>query len=180
MLGALADTLGVEETSVPSRVLVLKSFLQGKNLLLVLDNFEQILDASPQLIDLLSHSPTIKMIVTSREALRVPGEQEFHLTPLPLPQKSHRDLSEIRSSPAIQLFIQRASAAKSQFQLTEENASHVAEICRRLDGLPLAIELAAARTQSLSLIAMLEQFDRRFDWLTRGRRDTPSWRQTLS
>jgi predicted ATPase/DNA-binding XRE family transcriptional regulator len=180
MLGAIADTLGVEETSVPSRVLVLKSFLQGKNLLLVLDNFEQILDASPQLIDLLSHSPTIKMIVTSREALRVPGEQEFHLTPLPLPQKSRTDLSEIKSSPAIQLFIQRASAAKSQFQLTEENASHVAEICRRLDGLPLAIELAAARTQSLSLIAMLEQFDRRFDWLTRGRRDTPSWRQTLS
>lgn len=180
VLTLLAENLGVEETSTPSRLHVLQSFLQRKNLLIVMDNFEQVLEASTQLADLLSKTRGIKMIVTSREALRVNGEYEFHLAPLSIPSDQTITAKELMNSPAIQLFTQRASAIKIDFSLTDENASNVAEICRRLDGLPLAIELAAARIQTLSLPAMLEQFDRRFDWLTRGRRDTPTWRQTLS
>lgn len=115
------------------------------------------------------------MLITSREALRIQGEREFPLAPLPLPEDVHL----LEESPAVQLFVQRAIAVQPDFQLTPENAPLVMEICRRLDGLPLALELAAARIRSLSLADMLAQFDRLFDWLTRGRRDSPAWRQTL-
>lgn len=180
VLALLAESLGVEETSAPSSKLVLQSYLEKKNLLIVMDNFEQVLSAAPELLDIIRYAREIKIIITSREALRIPGEQEFHLAPLSLPSDQTTDLAELGNSPAIQLFIQRARAVQADFKLTEENAARVTEICHRLDGLPLAIELAAARIQTLSLSSMLEQFDRRFDWLTRGRRDTPLWRQTLS
>jgi len=149
------------------------SSLQKKNMLIVMDNFEQAVGAAPQLVSLLGNAPGVKIIATSREALRVRGEQEFPLAPLPVPDDSFLD------SPAMQLFIERARAVKPDFTLDEKNAARVAEICRRLDGLPLAIELAAARVQTLSLSAMLEHFDRRFEWLARGGRDLPVWRQTL-
>ncbi len=180
VLTLLAEALGVEETSNPSSMLVLQSYLEKKKLLIVMDNFEQVLSAASELFDIITYARGIKIIITSREALRIPGEQEFHLTPLSLPDNKTTNLAELGSSPAIQLFIQRARAVQADFKLTEENAARVTEICHRLDGLPLAIELAAARIQTLSLTSMLEQFDRRFDWLTRGRRDTPLWRQTLS
>jgi len=151
----------------------LEAALHEKQLLILLDNFEQVVDAAPQLIPLLGNSPGLKIMATSRETLRVNGEHEFPLAPLPVPDKSFLD------SPAVQLFMERARTVEPSFQVDEKNASRVADICRRLDGLPLAIELAAARIRTLSLTAMLEQFDRRFDWLTRGGRELPAWRQTL-
>jgi predicted ATPase len=180
VLPSLIEALGVEETSIPSSLFVLQSFLKNKNLLIVFDNFEQVLSAAPSLAQLLHHAPSIKILVTSREALRIQGEHEFQLDPLPLPNDATFPKIALEDSPAVQLFVQRARAAKPDFQLTDENASRVTEICRRLDGLPLAIELAAARIQTFSLSAMLEQFDRRFNWLTRGNRSDPAWRQTLS
>lgn len=173
VLPAIAATLGIQKLSGGSITETLKTALSKKNMLIVLDNFEQVVDAAPQIIPLLGNAPDIKILVTSREALRVQGEHEFPLTPLPISNDSFLD------SPAVQLFIERARAIKPDFEIHDETASRVAEICRRLDGLPLAIELAAARVRTLSLSAMLEQFDRRFEWLTRGGRDLPIRRQTL-
>lgn len=179
VLTALLESLGVQETSASTGLLILQKFLQSKNLLIVLDNFEQVLSASPLLPQLLRYAPSVKILATSREALRIAGEFQFQLDPLPLPDDGTHTKKESEDSPAVQLFVQRARAAKSDFQLTDENASRVTEICRRLDGLPLAIELAAARSSVLSLSAMLKQFERRFEWLTRGERDLPVWRQTM-
>ena len=180
VLTALGSALDVHASSDSSIQSVLEIFLQRKNLLIVLDNFEQVMQAAPALTGILRHGPGVKFLVTSREALRVPGEHEFHLKPLALPGDLNAQRYVLFTSPAIQLFVQRARAVSSAFELTDENASRVAEICNRLDGLPLAIELAAARIQTISPAAMLQQFERRFDWLTRGRSDTPAWRQTLS
>lgn len=180
VLYLLADALGLLETSTIPSLRSLHFFLQNKNLLIVMDNFEQVLSAAPQLTELLSAAPGITILVTSREALRVQAEREFLLSPLPIPNESQFNQPAILDEfPAVGLFVQRAVAVQPEFQLTEKNASLVAEICFRLDGLPLAIELAAARIQSMSLAEMLIQFDRLFDWLTRGQRDTPVWRQTL-
>jgi predicted ATPase len=173
ILPAIANALGIQELAKISIREELKTVLHKKNLLIVMDNFEQVVDTAPQLIPLLGDAPGVKILATSREALRVRGEQEFPLAPLSVSDDSFLD------SPAVRLFIERAHAVKPDFQLDEKTASYAAEICRRLDGLPLAIELAAARVQTLSLSAMLGQFDRRFEWLTRGGRDLPVWRQTL-
>ncbi|HAV76858.1 MAG TPA: hypothetical protein DCX53_05830, partial [Anaerolineae bacterium] len=180
VLPALVEAMGLQERSGVSVEIMLETYLKSMQLLIVMDNFEQVLQASPALGGLLKHAPQIKILVTSREALRIPGEHEYHLSPLPLPVNPGSSVQKLDDSPAIQLFVQRARSVKSTFELTDENASRVAEICRRLDGLPLAIELAAARIQTLSLTMMLEQFERRFDWLTRGRSDIPEWRKTLS
>lgn len=176
VLAELSQTLGVQETAVPSRQLVLQSFLQDKSLLIVLDNFEQVLPASRHLPQLLASAPGIKFLVTSREALRIPGEIEFQLRPF---RVSLEDIQTLRENPAVQIFLERARSVNSNFDLTDDNAPVIAEICRRLDGLPLAIELAAARILVINPASMLEQFDRRFQWLTRGNRDQPVWRQTL-
>ena len=173
LLPTIANTLGIQELAKISIAEKIKTTLGKRNLLIVMDNFEQVVDAAPQLIPLLGDAPGVKILATSREALRVRGEQEFPLAPLPLSGDSLLD------SPAVQLFIERARAVKPDFQLDEKSVSHAAEICRRLDGLPLAIELAAARVHALSLPVMLEQLDNRFEWLTRGGRDLPVWRQTL-
>lgn len=173
---SLALALGIAETSKTPIEEAVKIFLAKKSLLLVLDNFEQIVDAAPQLLPLLG-AANIKFLVTSREILRLRGEQEFHLAPLPVPGDTPPE--HLLDFPSVNLFVERARAVKPEFKLDEKNASLAAEICSRLDGLPLAIELAAARIRSLSLSVMLEQFDRRFEWLTQGARDLPAWRQTL-
>lgn len=151
----------------------MKNSLRDKNILILMDNFEQVLDAAPQLTELLGHAPKVKILATSREALRLSGEHEFPLKPLLVSDKADLD------SPAVQLFIERAHAVKPDFSSDDETASRVAEICYRLDGLPLAIELAAARAGTMSLPAMLDQIGKRFEWLTRGGRDLPPWRRTL-
>lgn len=172
---AIATTIGISESTNPS----LLTGLADKNILLLLDNFEQLAEFAPDLLLLLA-APELKIIATSREVLRLNGEQEFHLAPLPLPSKgAELPLEHLGEIPSIRLFVDRAQAVHPEFKLDEKNASLVTEICSRLDGLPLAIELAAARMRSLNLPSMLDQFDRRFQWLTHGARDLPAWRQTL-
>ena len=153
------------------------STLKQKNLLFVIDNFEHVIDASPQLVQLLGNAPQVKVLVTSREALRISGEHEFTVEPLQVPGQG--SVTGLIDYAAVQLFAQRAQAVDQNFRLTPENLKTISEICRRLDGLPLAIELAAARAKFISPQAMLAQFDRRLDWVAHGTRDTVSSRQTL-
>src|SRR6201988_546191 len=152
-LPALAEAVDVRETSELPLLSRLISMLRQKNLLLVIDNFEQVVDAAPQILQILSNAPEIKALVTSREALRLSGENEFPVVPFPLPRKSlngQAQVQELMTFAAIRLFVQRAQAVKTDFELTSENIEAVLEICRRLDGLPLAIELAAARGKTIN------------------------------
>ncbi len=149
----IAQTLGLPESPRRLWLDTLKDYLQDQHVLLLLDNFEQIMTAAPLLTELLSACARLQLPVTSREALRLRGEQEFLLSPLALP-----DLPAVETllqCPSIALFVQRAQAVQLDFQLTNENAAVVAEICARLDGLPLALELAAARVKLLPPSAML-------------------------
>jgi predicted ATPase/DNA-binding XRE family transcriptional regulator len=174
----LAKMLGIHEADPNSSMIAVQNALRDKHMLILMDNFEQVIQSAPQIAALLARSPRIKMLVTSREALRISAEQEFPLAPLSVPQISAR-MDDMLAAPIIQLFIQRAQAVQPGFILDEENATVIAEICSRLDGLPLAIELAAARINILNPRAMLERFEQRMQWLTRGARDSHAWRQTL-
>ena len=185
-LPTLAGILNVHETSESPLLKCIITSLRQRNLLLVLDNFEQMISAAPHVLLLLVGASGLKILVTSREALHVSGEYEFPLLPLALPESSNpgqlleEELLETLSDySSVQLFIQRARAVQPTFKLTQENAAAIVEICRRLDGLPLAIELAAARIKTLGPQTMLQQLDRRLDWLTRGPRDANLSRQTL-
>jgi len=185
-LPTLAEALNVRETSDIPLLKSITASLRQRNLLLVLDNFEQVINAAPYILALLAGASQLKILTTSREALHISGEYEFPLAPLALPESFQagqgvdEDIAETFSHySSIQLFVQRAQAVQPAFRLTLENALAVVEICRRLDGLPLAIELAAARIKSLSPQTMLQQLDRRLDWLTRGPRDANLSRQTL-
>lgn len=177
VIPVIASALGIPETFGAAHVANIHSRLRNQRLLIVLDNFEQVMPAAPQIAKLLAASPDLKIIATSREALRLSAERVFPLQPLPLPEA--KDIPSLLKTPVICLFVNRALAARPDFALTEENARDVAEICARLDGLPLAIELAAARVNLLTPRDMLAQFDRRFQWLTDGVRDSHAWRQTL-
>ena len=146
--------------------------------LVVLDNFEHVLAAAPLVVDLIEGSPLVTVLVTSREILRVYGEREYPVPPLPVPAPS-RSFGEALQNPAVALFTQRAEAAFREFRLTESNADAVADICRRLDGLPLALELAAARSKIFPPEAMLARLASRLEFLTCGPRDLPARQQTL-
>jgi predicted ATPase len=149
-------------------------------MLLVLDNFEQVIGAASVVGDLLQRCPNLTILATSREVLHLRAEQGFPVTPLPVPPaNAHASLDAIREAPAVALFIERARAAKPDFELTERNAQAVLEFCRRLDGLPLALELAAARVRTLPLRAMLQRLEGRMELLTGGPRDLPARQQTL-
>ena len=180
VLSAIAHVLDLREGGTRSLLEELKRALREKSLLLLLDNFEQVLLAAPRLSDLLAACPHLKLVVTSRAALRLYGEYEFPLSPLPLPDLKHLPTSDALSHyAALTLFVQRAQAIKGNFQLTEANAHIIAEICVRLDGLPLAIELAAARIRLLSPQALLARLSRRLEVLTGGARNVPARQQTL-
>ncbi|MGH9175541.1 MAG: ATP-binding protein, partial [Vicinamibacterales bacterium] len=147
---------------------------------LVLDNFEQIVDAAPIVSALLAACPTLTFLVTSRTPLRRYGEHDIGVPPLALPDpRQLPPLDQLRQVEAIRLFLERAQAARSGFMPTPRNTSAVAAICARLDGLPLAIELAAARTRLLSPEALLERMQRRLPVLVGGPRDLPARQQTL-
>jgi predicted ATPase/class 3 adenylate cyclase len=177
---AIAQTLGVEEVGVRPLVESLQEYVQGKQLLLVLDNFEQVLEAAPLVADLLVAGPRLKVLVTSRAVLHLRGEKEYSVLPLPLPDPKQPLSTEALSQyAAVELFTQRAMGVRPDFTLTGENAPAVAEICRRLDGLPLAIELAAARLKLFSPQALLSRLERRLPLLTGGTRDLPARQQTL-
>ncbi|MGH2373642.1 MAG: adenylate/guanylate cyclase domain-containing protein, partial [bacterium] len=176
----VAQSLGVQDTRGRLPLERLQEYLRDKRMLLVLDNFEQVVAAAPFVAELLKAGPDVKAVVTSRAALRLYGEQEFPVPPLQLPDPKHLPGPESLSQyEAVALFIQRAVAVKPDFTVTNENAPAVAEITSRLDGLPLAIELAAARIKILPPQAMLTRLGHRLSLLCGGARDLPARQQTL-
>jgi predicted ATPase len=179
----VASALGVHEA--PGSLLLegVKRALQKGRTLLILDNFEQVVDAAPTVGELLERLPNLEILVTSRTPLRLAAEHAFPVPPLGLPHATSAGerltYGELAEAEAVRLFVARAQAVKPAFALTMENAPVVAEITRRLDGLPLAIELAAARIRLLPPAALLKRLDKRFELLTGGARDLPSRQQTL-
>jgi predicted ATPase len=156
-----------------------KSYLRTRRLLLVLDNFEQALGAAPLVAELLGAAPGLVVLVTSRTVLRLSGEHEFPVSTLAVPETGAPDAEVAEQYPAVRLFAERAHAVAPGFELTLANAAAVAEICRRLDGLPLAIELAAARVKLLPPQALLARLGDPMSLLTGGARDLPVRQQTL-
>ena len=176
----IAQAVGVQE--VPGRSIVesLEEYLAGRELLLVLDNFEQVLPAAHRVTELLGAAPRLKTLITSRARLHVSGEQEFPVPPLDLPDLRHLPPWEALSQyDAVALFIQRARAGDPDFEVTNQNAPAVAEITSRLDGLPLAIELAAARVRLLGADGILARLEHRLALLRSGAQDVPARQQTL-
>jgi predicted ATPase/transcriptional regulator with XRE-family HTH domain len=180
VLSAIAQAMGIHDSGeLPMRE-ILRLSLENRRLLLLLDNFEQVIDAAPLVSELLAGAPALVVLVTSREALRVRGEEEVVIDPLDLPvEREAGNLEALAKTAAVALFVQHARTVKSGFELTISNADAIAEICRRLDGLPLAIELAASRVKHFPPATLLEHLDRRLPVLTGGARDLPARQQTL-
>jgi predicted ATPase/class 3 adenylate cyclase len=179
---AIAEPLGVRESAEHTLTEALEEHLRDKELLLLLDNFEQVVGAAPLLGQLLSACPRLKALATSRGALRVYGEHEYAVPLLALPDPKRLPaiaIEALSQYESVRLFIERAQAAKGDFEVTNESAPAVAEICVRLDGLPLAIELAAARIKLLPPRAMLERLGSRLKLVTGGARDLPERQRTL-
>ena len=181
VIPTIAKTLGISESPKgPPLAESLKSYLCNKQVLLLLDNFEQVLAAGPQIAHLLEACPRVKMIVTSRAPLRLRSERELLVPPLATPSpKRDTELQRLTQYSAVQLFIQRAQGNNPDFSVTNENAPAIAEICHRLDGLPLAIELASARIKMLSPQALLARLEHRFEILRGGTVDLPERQHTL-
>jgi predicted ATPase/DNA-binding CsgD family transcriptional regulator len=179
VLDAIASNLSIREQGGVSRFEQLRTLLWSRRLLLVLDNFEHVGEAGYLLAQLLADCPLVKVLVTSRAPLRLIVEQEFAVSPLALPSAEGEDVRALGTSPAVQLFVQRARAVQSDFRLTEANAAAVGGICRRLDGLPLAIELAAMRANLLSPDELLDRLDRPLEMLTGGPGDLPDRHREL-
>ncbi|HWQ12098.1 MAG TPA: NB-ARC domain-containing protein [Roseiflexaceae bacterium] len=181
VLAAIARTIGLRETSDRPLLDALKGQLQTQRMLLLLDNVEQVTAAAPTLGELLRACPQLALLTTSREALHMRGEHVVPVPPLALPRADLKQpaLEQLTRSEAVQLFVERARAVKPDFQLTNENAAAVAEICVRLDGLPLAIELATARMSLFSPQTLLERMGSRLKLLRGGARDLPARQQTL-
>lgn len=184
MFSAIAQALSVRESPGTSIAESLKTFLRDRKLMLILDNFEQLMEAAPLVTELLAVAPGLKVLVSSREALFVYGEQEFEVPPLSLPDLENLpDLATLAQNEAVSLFVQRAKSVKFNFGLTAENAATIAQLCTRLDGLPLAIELAAVRSRQFTPAIMLEQLEgalgARLDLLSQGPRDLPARQRTL-
>ncbi len=180
VLPTIAQALGVADLGDRSPLARLLDYLREKEMLLLLDNYEQVLDAAPLLAELIAAAPRLKVFITSRAVLHVYGEQEYPVPPLSLPDpKRLPRLESLSQYEAVALFIQRARAVRSEFEVTSANAPAVAEICAQLDGLPLAIELAAARSKLLSPQAMLGRLQSRLGLLTGGPRDLPTRQRTL-
>ena len=176
---SMARILGIQEKAGQVLLDTLQESLQDQQMLLVLDNFEQVVAAAPLVAELLAACPHLKCLVTSRVALRLSGEHEFPVPSLDLPDPRHLPTVDTLSQyAAVALFIQRAVAVKPDFQVHNTTAAAVAEICVRLDGLPLALELAAARIKLLPPQAILARLGRRLEFL-RGARDMPDRHQTL-
>ncbi|MDP9339641.1 MAG: protein kinase [Acidobacteriota bacterium] len=178
----IAQSLGIKEASRQVTIESLKDYLHDlrTNLLLFFDNFEHLLSAAPVVAQLITIAPKLKLLVTSRSRLHVYGEHEYQVPPLTLPDlRSSMAPQVLSKNPTVALFLERAVAVKPTFELTEENARAVATICTRLDGLPLAIELAAARIKLLSPAQMQSRLESRLQLLTGGAKDLPLRQQTL-
>lgn len=175
----VAAELGIRET--PARPVddALVAYLRDRGVLLVLDNFEQLVAAAPSVGELLAIAPRLRVLVTSREALRIGGEQEFPVAPLALPAgRGQATLDDLETVDSVALFVQRARLVRPGFELTAANAPTIVEICTRLDGLPLAIELAAARTRLFEPADLLRRLDQSLSFLAGGR-DVPERQRTL-
>jgi predicted ATPase/DNA-binding XRE family transcriptional regulator len=177
---AIAQALGVKQGAGQSVTEALEQYLRERQLLLLLDNFERLLEAGPPIAQLLAACPRLKMVVTSRVVLRLQREHVCEVPPLTLPAAGHQASPEqLGQYEGIRLFAERARASSSGFMITTENAPAVTELCRQLDGLPLAMELAAARVRLLPPDAMLARLGNRLALLTDGARDLPDRQRTL-
>jgi predicted ATPase/class 3 adenylate cyclase len=180
VVATIAQALDVQERGGQPLIERLNEYLHGKHLLLVLDNFEQVVEAAPLVGALLAAAPHLKALVTSREPLHLTGEHEYAVPPLLLPDPHHLPpLDRLAEYEAVQLFLARAQAVKADFVITNESAPAIAVICQRLDGLPLAIELAAARVKLLPTQALLARLDQTLKLLTGGARDAPTRQRTM-
>ncbi len=176
----IAQALGLPDRGGRPAIERLADHLRRRHVLLALDNFEQLTDAAPVVADLLAAAPRLSCVVTTRAALHVYGEREYPVPPLQVPDLAHLPARDaLTQFEAVALFVERATAVKPGFAVTNENAPAVAEICVRLDGLPLAIELAAARIRILTPQAMLARLEHRLALLSSGARDLPERQQTL-
>jgi len=172
--GQIAEALDLE-LSDSSPVDSLLSYLREREALLILDNIEQVIEIADLISRIAAECPDVKIVATSRRSLRFSGEQEYTLAPLTVPSAD----TDLEASPAVALFIQRAHMVNPMINFDARAVETVAEICRRLDGLPLAIELAASRVKALSPTALLKQLDNRLRLLTSGPRDAPVRQQTI-
>lgn len=180
VLPTITRRLGIHENPATSTFDSLGQFLANESALLILDSFERVIDAAPALAELLGICPRLKILVTSRASLRLRGEHEFAVPPMDVPAGDRLPSpSDVDQYEALSLFVARASAASFDFRLTEDNVADVIDICRRLDGLPLAIELAAARLKLLPLTTLRDRLSSRLDLLKGGARDLPARQQTL-
>ncbi|MDQ4128997.1 MAG: helix-turn-helix domain-containing protein, partial [Actinomycetota bacterium] len=174
----ISRTLGLRETAGARPLDVLCQYLRERKFLLVLDNFEHVAEAAPEVVDLLGSCPDLFALVTSRAPLRVRGEREYPVSPLAVPDPARTlGMEEMARTPAVGLFVEQARDASPGFELTQENAAVVAEICRRLDGLPLALELVAAQARFLGPTALLSRLDRALQ--AEGARDLPERQRTM-
>jgi predicted ATPase len=180
VIPVIARVLGLTDAGNEPLSERLKGYLQQKHILLLLDNFEQVVTAAPILVELIAFCPALKLVVTSRSVLHLSGEHVFPVPPLALPNTEPLPKSEaLAHTPAVALFLQRAQSVTPDFHLTDANAAIIAKICARLEGLPLAIELAAARINLLPPQALLAWLEHRLQVLTSGVRDVSARQQTL-
>jgi predicted ATPase len=179
LVPTIAQALAIREISGEALAATLTAYLSDKQMLLVLDNFEHIVGAAPAIASLLEAAPEIRILATSRERLRLSAEQVYEVPPLMLPDAAQEDLGTLLETDAVALFLARAEAVTPNFALTQENAASVVAICRRLEGLPLALELAAARIAALSPSALLSRLSERLAVLTGGARDIGERHRTL-
>jgi len=181
MLLGIMQILNSKHAPTLSAIHSLITHLQDKQLLLFLDNFEQVSDAAPVIGELLAAAPGLKVLVTSRMVLHLYGENEFKVQPLDVPDSSDAlDVTKLAQYGAVQLFVERARAVEPGFALTTENAASIAQICARVDGLPLALELAAARVKLLPPSMLLARLsEARLSVLTRGDKNLPDRQHTM-
>jgi predicted ATPase len=180
VLPTIAGAVGLREIgALPVRDALI-DLLRPRQLLLILDNVEQLVEAAPDVGRLLSACPRLAVLATSREPLRLSGEAEYQVAPLPLPRRDRAlDVEQLRANSSVALFVQRARLARPGFDVNDENASTIVAICERLDGLPLAIELAAARSRLLTPQALLDRLQQPLHFLTGGARDLPDRQRTM-
>lgn len=180
VIPALANAIGIKDAEGRNLVKGISAAIGDLKALIVLDNLEQVIGVAPQIADLISNCPNLRILATSRMPLKIRAEYEYTLSPLPLPAGQHlKSVEHLLEFPSIQLFVDRATKVNGTFRLTPENAAEVVQICQRLDGLPLALELAAARIRMMSAKQLLQRLEHVLDVLTSGAKDLPERHQTL-
>lgn len=180
VIPTLANVLGIKEAEGRTLIKGVSSIVGDHKALFVLDNLEQVIAVAPQVAELVSNCPNLKILTTSRTPLKIRAEREYALKPLLLPSNQNlKSIDLLMEFPSVSLFVDRAQKVNAGFRLTDENANEVVQICRRLDGLPLALELAAARLRMMSIKQLLQRLEHALDILTSGAKDLPERHQTL-